>query len=42
MPYDLQAKGGGSDLVQETLLDAHKDFDRFTGRTEQEFLAWLQ
>jgi hypothetical protein len=27
---------------KETLLDAHKDFDRFTGRTEQEFLAWLQ
>jgi RNA polymerase sigma-70 factor (ECF subfamily) len=42
MPHDLRAKGGGSDLVQETILDAHKDFEQFTGRTEQEFFAWLQ
>jgi RNA polymerase sigma-70 factor (subfamily 1) len=42
LPYDLRSKGGGSDLVQETMLDAHKDFAHFTGRSEWEFLAWLQ
>jgi RNA polymerase sigma-70 factor (ECF subfamily) len=42
MPYDLRSKGGGSDLVQETMLDAHRDFAQFTGRTEREFFTWLQ
>jgi RNA polymerase sigma-70 factor (ECF subfamily) len=42
LPPDLQPKGGASDLVQETMLDAHKDFDRFHGYTEGEFFAWLQ
>src|SRR5262245_63554352 len=35
---DLQAKGGGSDLVQETFLEAHQDFARFQGSTEDELL----
>src|SRR5262245_49971903 len=39
---DLQAKGGGSDLVQETFLEAHQDFARFQGSTEDELLAWLR
>ena len=38
----LQAKGGISDLVQETLLDALRDFPRFQGKTEAEVLAWLR
>ncbi len=38
----LQAKGGVSDLVQETLLDALRDFPRFQGQTEAEVLAWLR
>jgi RNA polymerase sigma-70 factor, ECF subfamily len=39
---DLQAKGGASDLVQETFLEAHRDFARFQGSTEAELLAWLR
>src|SRR5215470_14425159 len=39
---DLQAKGGASDLVQETLLDALRDFPRFQGTSEAEVLAWLR
>lgn len=38
----LRAKGGASDLVQETLLDAFRDFSHFHGGTEQELLAWLR
>ncbi|MBX7167879.1 MAG: sigma-70 family RNA polymerase sigma factor [Pirellulales bacterium] len=38
----LQAKVDASDLVQQTLLEAHRDFDRFTGRTGGEWLAWLR
>jgi len=38
----LRAKGGASDLVQETLLEAHRDFARFEGTTRAEILAWLR
>ncbi|MES2792389.1 MAG: hypothetical protein V4719_22420 [Planctomycetota bacterium] len=38
----LQAKVDASDLVQQTLLDAHRDFAQFAGSTEQEWLAWLR
>lgn len=38
----LRAKGGASDLVQETFLEAQRDFARFTGSTEAELLAWLR
>jgi RNA polymerase sigma-70 factor, ECF subfamily len=31
-----------SDLVQETFLEAHRDFPRFGGTTERELLAWLR
>lgn len=36
------AKVDASDLVQQTLLDAHRDFERFRGQTDQEWLAWLR
>ena len=39
---DLVAKGGASDLVQETLLGAYRDIAAFHGRTRAELLAWLR
>ncbi len=39
---DLKAKGGASDMVQETFLKAHRHFGRFRGETEEELLAWLR
>jgi RNA polymerase sigma-70 factor (ECF subfamily) len=39
---ELQAKAGPSDLVQETLMDAVRDFARFQGKTEDELLQWLR
>jgi len=38
----LRPKGGASDLVQQTFLEAQRDFARFTGGSEQELLAWLR
>jgi RNA polymerase sigma-70 factor (ECF subfamily) len=38
---DLQAKGGASDLVQETFLEAQRDFARFQGGSDDELRAWL-
>jgi RNA polymerase sigma-70 factor (ECF subfamily) len=38
----LRVKGGASDLVQQTFLEAQQDFDRFQGDTETEWLAWLR
>jgi RNA polymerase sigma-70 factor (ECF subfamily) len=38
----LQAKGGASDLVQETFLEAQRDFGAFRGASEPELLAWLR
>jgi RNA polymerase sigma-70 factor (ECF subfamily) len=38
----LQAKVDASDLVQQTLLEAYRDFGRFRGNTEAEWLAWLR
>jgi RNA polymerase sigma-70 factor, ECF subfamily len=39
---DLRAKGGASDLVQDTFLEGHRNFRRFKGDTEAELLAWLR
>ncbi len=38
----VQGKLDASDLVQQTLLDAHRDFKKFRGSTESEWLAWLR
>ena len=32
---------GASDLVQETFLEARRDFYRFVGNSEAELMAWL-
>jgi RNA polymerase sigma-70 factor (ECF subfamily) len=39
---DLRAKGGASDLVQETFADAHGDFAHFHGSSAGEWQAWLR
>jgi RNA polymerase sigma-70 factor (ECF subfamily) len=39
---DLQSKASASDLVQETFLEAQRDFASFTGRTEAELFCWLR
>lgn len=38
----LQAKVDAADVVQETLLKAHRDFAAFRGATEGEWTAWLR
>jgi RNA polymerase sigma-70 factor (ECF subfamily) len=38
----LRARCEASDVVQLTLLEAHRDFARFTGTHEGELLAWLR
>lgn len=38
----LRSKGGASDIVQETFIEAHRAFPKFTSDTHQEFLAWLR
>jgi RNA polymerase sigma-70 factor (ECF subfamily) len=38
----LQGKVEAADLVQETFLEAHRNFGRFEGTTEGEFVGWLR
>lgn len=38
----LQSRISPSDIVQETMLRAHRHFAQFQGDTEREFLAWLR
>jgi RNA polymerase sigma-70 factor, ECF subfamily len=38
----LRSRADASDLVQETFLDACRDFDQFRGVTEAELTAWLR
>lgn len=38
----MNAKVDASDLVQQTLLEAHRGFADFRGVTEAEWLAWLR
>ena len=38
----LRRRMNPSDLVQETMLAAHRDFTSFRGGSEREFLAWLR
>ncbi len=38
----LQGKVDASDIVQETFLEAHRNFAQFRGGCEAEFVAWLR
>jgi RNA polymerase sigma-70 factor (ECF subfamily) len=42
MDPELRAKGGASDLVQETFLEAQRDFGQFHGASVEELRAWLR
>jgi RNA polymerase sigma-70 factor (ECF subfamily) len=39
---NLRAKLDASDLVQDTLLEAHRNFSRFRGSSETQFVCWLR
>lgn len=39
---DLRPKAGASDLVQDTFVEAQRDFVHFKGTSERELLAWLK
>lgn len=38
----LKVRGDASDIVQETMLAAHRAIDQFRGSTEAEMAAWLR
>lgn len=38
----LRRRVDSSDLVQETLLEAHRDLNKFRGKTPAELRAWLR
>jgi RNA polymerase sigma-70 factor (ECF subfamily) len=39
---EVRAKVGPSDVVQESFLEANRDFEKFNGRTQEDLLAWLR
>jgi RNA polymerase sigma-70 factor (ECF subfamily) len=39
---DLRPKLGASDLVQQSVIEAHRDFAGFCGATHEDLRAWLQ
>lgn len=38
----VSSRLSGSDIVQQTCLEAHRDFQSFRGQTEPEMIAWLR
>jgi RNA polymerase sigma-70 factor, ECF subfamily len=41
IPAEIQTKRAASDVVQETFLEAQRDFEQFVGCTREELAAWL-
>lgn len=39
---ELRPKAGPSDVVQDTIFEAHRDFSQFSGTTVPELKAWLR
>jgi len=42
MNSDLLTKAGASDVVQETMLEAVRDFANFCGSSDEQWQAWLR
>ena len=42
LPPGLRGKLGPSDVVQDTAIDAHRDFPGFRGSTTEQCYAWLR
>jgi RNA polymerase sigma-70 factor (ECF subfamily) len=42
LPAPLRGQLGSSDLVQQTLLQAHRKREQFRGHSEAEYRAWLR
>jgi RNA polymerase sigma-70 factor (ECF subfamily) len=42
LPAQLRAKIDASDVVQETFIEATRDFAAFRGQTSQQLLGWLR
>lgn len=42
LPADILAKIGPSDIVQETAVDAQRDFTQFNGTSPEALFAWLR
>ena len=42
LPRAVQGKVAASDLVQDSLLEAHRDFAQFAGHTRHELMGWLR
>lgn len=42
LDHQLQAKIGVSDIVQESLLKAHREFDHFQGTSRSDIVAWAR
>ncbi len=42
LPTEIQGKVAPSDMVQETFLEAYRDFSRFAGHSRHELMGWLR
>ncbi len=42
LPANIAAKVGASDVVQESMITAHQQFERFDGETKSQLRAWLR